>query len=87
MKRDKDDVEIRDAFVDPFVCVDVLMISRALALRRNQQVENMVMRRGRRAWGAPKGLFDHILGNRGHLAKGLINEKGRSPSINSEIVM
>jgi len=39
------------------------------------------------AGGAPKGLFDHILGNQRHLAKGLISEKGRSPSMNSKIVM
>jgi hypothetical protein len=37
--------------------------------------------------GAPKGLFDHILGNRRYFAKGLISEKGRSPSMNSKIVM
>jgi len=37
--------------------------------------------------GAPKGLFDHILGNRRYLAKGLINGKGRSPAINSKAVM
>ena len=41
----------------------------------------------RRKYGHAKGLFDHILGNRRHLAKGSISEKGGSPSINSEIVM
>jgi len=39
----------------------------------------------RLAGGLRRGY--HSLGNRRHLAKGLISEKGRSPSINSGIVM